>query len=140
MWQIDADVKSVAVSSCADTRKLMTTGLKALGIPVKGQTRNVGVDCAPGKRARKRVVLLSRWKQVKMKAKRCRMIGPAGASVVGRAALIPAVSYGASCASVATGFLKDIRAVMAELGGPMKGRSTTAKLAVSSMDPVFPLV
>ena len=114
MWQIDAHVKSVAVSSCASTRKLMTTGFKALGIPVRGQTRNLGVDHAPGKRARRRVVLMSRWKQVKIKAKRCRMIGSAGASVVGRIALLPAVSYGASCSSVASGFLKDLKVIMVE--------------------------
>ena len=139
-WQIPDEVKSVAVSSSKVTRKSMATGLRALGVPVKGQVRNLGIDYAPGKRARKRVVLLSRWKQVKKKAKRCRMIGTTAATEVGRSALIPAVTYGAACASTATGFMNDLRGVMAELGGPMKGRSTTARLALSGTDPAFHLV
>ena len=139
-WQISDDVKSVAVSSCRSARRLMATGLKALGIPVRGQTRNLGVDYAPGRRARKKVVLLSRWRHVRAKAKRSKMVGAVGASVVGRAALLPAISYGASCSGAAIGFLHDVRTVMAELGGPMKGRSTTARLALSRMDPAFPLV
>ena len=139
-WQIEADVKSVAVSTSRKARELMATGLRALGILVKGHTRNLGVDYTPGKKARKKVVLMNRWKQVKNKAKRCRMVGKEAATVVGRSALVPAISYGASCSGVATGFLHDLRTMMAELGGPMKGRSTTARLALAGTDPSFPLV
>ena len=60
-WQFDDSVKSVAVSTGKSARSLMVTGLKALGIPVKGQTRNLGIDYAPGKRARRIVVLMARW-------------------------------------------------------------------------------
>ena len=133
-------MKSVAVSTGKSARSLMATGLKALGIPVKGQTRNLGIDYAPGKRARRKVALMARWGQVRKKAKRCRMLGTRAALVIGRTALVLAISYGAACSGVATGFLHDLRTMIAELGGPMRGRSTTARLAMLQMDPAFPLI
>ena len=139
-WMVTEDVKSVAVASDAGTRKLITTGLKALGILVKTQARNLGVDYALGRKAKRKHAWLNRWSKVKAKVKRCKQIGPVAASMIGRTALIPAVSYGASCASVATGLLSDIRGVIASLHGPMNGRSTTARLSIRGMDLAFPLV
>ena len=62
-WRTPAGIKSLALASSPGARALLTIGMRALGIPVKNQTRNLGVDYAPGRRARRKVVLLTSWKK-----------------------------------------------------------------------------
>ena len=139
-WSTPEDVKSVAVASNAETRALLSTGMRALGIPIRHHVRNLGVDYAPGRRRHKRNVQLSRWAKVRSKVKRGCRLGARAAATVGRTALAPAVTYGTACTGMPTGLLSGIRSAMASMHGPMRGRSVTARLALRRNDPVFPVV
>ena len=139
-WTSPEDVKSVAVASSAETRDLLATGMRALGIPMRTHARNLGVDYAPGRRAKKRFVQRSRWVKVKAKAKRCRRLGARAATVIARTAITPAIAYGSSSTGMPKRMLDSIRGSMASLRGPTRGRSVTARLALSNSDPVYPIV
>ena len=91
-WRTPADTKSLALASSQGARRLLTIGMRALGILVKNQTRNLGVDYAPGRRAKRKVVLLTKWQKVRTKAKRSKRMGTMAATSVGRTALIPAIT------------------------------------------------
>ena len=116
-WSTPAHVKSVAVASSDEARRLLVTGMRALGIPVRQHTRNLGVDYAPGRRSQRRSVLSSRWVKVRAKVKRSRKIGSRAAGVVGRTALLPAATYGASCTGVPKGMLTSMRSALARMHG-----------------------
>ena len=51
-----------------------------------------------------------------------------------RAAVTPAISYGASVSTLPQGYIKKLRAEAARGFGPIGGRSVTARLIVESMD------
>ena len=124
------NVKSVAVASSPETRRLHVTGMKALCIPLKMQVRNLGVDDGPGRRAKRKIVLLSRWLKVRAKVKRCKNLGASAAATVGRTALLLALACGVACISVPTRLLKDMRGAMVRMNGQLHGRSTTARLVI----------
>ena len=74
-WQTPDDVKSVALASTLDARSSIISSMRALGIPTRIARKNLGVDCAQGRRARQRVTIRGRWRKVKTKAKRCKRLG-----------------------------------------------------------------
>ena len=139
-WSTPGDVKSVAVASTRGARQRLATSMKALGILVKLHTRNLGFDYEPGRRARKRVVMLARWQKVKMKTKKCKKVGHKASLHVTRTALLPALSYGVACTSFPSGLLRDFRGVVAQMAGPLHGRSATARLALRNCEPSFVFV
>ena len=139
-WSAPEDVKSVAVASTEETRVLLSTGMRALGIPLRHHARNLGVDYAPVRRRYRRVVLLSRWAKVRSKVKRSRRLGGRAAATIGRTALVPAIAYGTACTAMPKGLLSGIRGAMATMSGSVRGRSVTARLALRRCDPVFPVV
>ena len=139
-WSTPDHVKSVAVASSKEARASLVTGMRALGILVSHHTRNLGVDFAPGRKTQRRAVLHSRWRKVRAKVKRCRKVGSQAAGVVGRTALLPAVAYGTSCTGTPQGLLADMRSAMAQMHGPMHGRSKTARLAIHRGDPIYLVV
>ena len=139
-WQTPDDVKSVALASTLEARRSISTSMRALGIPTRIATRNLGVDYAQGRRARQRVTMLGRWRKVKTKAKRCKRLGRDAALHVSRSALVPSFAYGIECTSLPSGILQSLRGVVAELAGPTNGRSTTARLAMRGCEPAYAIV
>ena len=84
--------------------------------------------------------MLGRWVKVKTKAKKCKRLGRQAAPHVSRTALIPALTYGVECTSLPNGVLQSLRGVVAELAGPIAGRSTTARLALRGCEPSHQVV
>ena len=119
-WRTPAGIESQAVASSQGARGLLTTGMRAMGVPVKNQTRNLGVDNAPGRRARRKVVLLTRWQKVRTKAKRSKRMGKVAATLVEGLPFIPAITYGSACVGFPSALLRS-RAYVANLPRPNEG-------------------
>ena len=139
-WETPDGIKSVALASTPEARRSIRTSMRALGIPTRLTTKNLGVDYAQGRRARQRVTMLGRWRKVKTKAKKCVRLGREAALHVSRTALVPSLVYGVECTSLPSGVLQGLRGVVAEMAGPINGRSTTARLAMRSCEPAYSVI
>ena len=139
-WNDDGEGKSIALASTPSARRRLATSTRAMGIPVRRKTKNLGVDFGPGSRVGKRITMLSRWAKAKERACRVRKLGKAAAPRVFATGPLASVRYGSSLTGVTETLLSAIRSVAASTYGKLNGRSTTVRLALRDADPAVPLM
>ena len=139
-WEDDGEGKSIALASTPSARKRLATSTRAMGIPVRRKTKNLGVDFGPGSKVGKRTIMLGRWAKARERTCRARKLGKAAAPGVFSTGPLASVRYGSSLTGVTETLLSGIRSVAASTFGNQKGRSTTVRLALRKADLAVPLM
>ncbi len=127
--------KTVAMGSNRIVRGKLGPKLKLLGVNTARRVRNLGVDFSLGAGAGRRAVQLGRWATAQARASRARRLGTKLGPRVIVASAVPSVTYGASTSGMSDGLLAALRSLVAEAGGKMRWRSTTARLIMNGNDP-----
>ncbi len=134
-WRRSAKHKSVAIGSSSTSRRRLTTSMGCLGMLVKSKVKHLGVDYHPGAKRAYNSVHIARWKKFLGRKARYRKLKCRGGAHVARTGLVPAARYGASLTGVGDAQLRSLATAAAEVRGTLRGRSSTARLAVHREDP-----
>ena len=107
-----------------------------LGVRTKASVRNLGIDFGAGRAStrNKRQVLIQRMGKVGRWMRRAAGCKGGGRREVMRAAVKPAISYGAAVSALPRAYIKKLRAEAARGYGPIGGRSVTARFAIEGAD------
>ena len=134
-WSRSGEGKSEAATSSVLLCSRIATGMKRLGIRVRGKVKHLGVAFRPGgNRARSSV----RWIGEASRRKRVSRMGKRLGGHIARTAVVLAVTYGCALSPMPRRVMRGLRAVVANTGAKRKGvRSTAARLAVCKSDPAM---
>ena len=138
-WASEGKGKTVAAASTALAARLLSTPMRRLGVQLRRKAKHLGIDFAPGARTRQGLTN-SRWVQNARRASGAARLGRRLGRHVFRTGLSPAATYGSVVAMPKRGTMVQMRRAAARAIGPVKGRSTAARLAVNKLDPTWTVI
>ena len=139
-WATHGDGKTIAAASSQALTRRLSTPMRRLGIQMKNKAKHLGVLFGPGARTREPPRRASRWTANSARRARVMRLGRRLGTHIFRTAVTPATLYGSSVAMPRLGTERSMRRDAARAFGPLRGRSTTARLAVNRCDPALQIV
>ncbi len=131
--------KTVALGSSTSVRRKLGKRMGKMGISTVRAAKNLGVDFSLG-RLGVRTVQLGRLALAQARARRAARLGGRLGSLVVTGSAIPSVTYGVAATGMSDGVLASLRSLVAAAKGKMRGRSTSARLAMDGNDPGLAVV